>query len=228
MFTHGSVRSMEKGNAMQHEHDNSSSMPLHFVEADIQVRAELVRVGRSVGRHCELYSDYSELSVHPPRAGIIFVRDCPQIGGVGFALERLMSLGISLPVVAMDVEPSPGRVVEAIKAGALDYLSLPLRPERLASCLARIGREAAQVSQWRQRVIHAQRRLAALSEREREVLDALTAGNSNKDIARQLHISPRTVEIHRANMMNKLGARHAAEAIRMKMESTMGRLTLAA
>jgi FixJ family two-component response regulator len=228
MLGHGRPENMEKGNAMEEDHDTSSCMPLHFVETDIQMRAELVKVGRSVGRHCELYSDYSELSVHPPRAGIIFVRDCSQNGGVDFALERLMSLGISLPVVAMDVEPSPCRVVEAMKAGALDFLSLPLCPERLVSCLTRIGREASQVSQWRQRVIHAQRRLAALSAREREVLDALTAGNSNKDIARQLHISPRTVEIHRANMMNKLGARHAAEAIRMKMESMMGRLTIAA
>ena len=61
--------------------------------------------------------------------------------------------------------------------------------------------------------------LSNLSGREREVLEGLTNGGSNKDIARILSISPRTVEIHRANMMNKLGARHAAEAIRISLEA---------
>ena len=60
--------------------------------------------------------------------------------------------------------------------------------------------------------------MADLSPREREVLDWLTRGCSNKVIARELTISPRTVEIHRANMMSKLGARHSAEAIRLRLE----------
>jgi DNA-binding CsgD family transcriptional regulator len=57
--------------------------------------------------------------------------------------------------------------------------------------------------------------------REREVLDWLAEGSSNKAIARELDISPRTVEIHRANMMTKLGARHAAEAVRLKLEAKL-------
>ncbi|MBL0922469.1 MAG: response regulator transcription factor, partial [Phycisphaerales bacterium] len=63
--------------------------------------------------------------------------------------------------------------------------------------------------------------LAALTPREREVLDWLAEGSSNKAIARELDISPRTVEIHRANMMTKLGARHAAEAVRLKLEAKL-------
>ncbi len=208
---------MEKGNTMRPE--TKTKLTLQVVESDTQARAEIVRVGMSLGHHCELYSDLAELAVYPPRSGIILVRDCPENGGVDFVMDRLMTLGISLPVVAMDDSPLPGRVVDAVKAGALDYLAMPLKPERLASCLARIEREAAIVSEARQRTIQARRRLSALSGREREVLDHLANGGSNKEIARQLEISPRTVEIHRANMMAKLGARHAAEAIRMKMES---------
>ncbi len=203
---------------MQHEL-NIIRQSLHFIESDTQIRADLVRLGSSLGHHCELYSDFNELAVHPPRTGIIIVRDCLEKGGIAFAMDRLMSLGISLPLVAMDNSPTPTKVVEAVKAGALDYLSLPLKPERLVACLSRIGPEAVLVSQARQRIIEAKRLLAGLSEREREVLDFLVDGGSNKEIARQLSISPRTVEIHRANMMSKLGARHAAQAIRMKMES---------
>lgn len=212
MLVHG------KGNTMQHEH-NLIRQSLHFIESDTQIRADLVRLGSSLGHHCELYSDFNELAVHPPRTGIIIVRDCPEKGGIAFAMDRLMSLGISLPLIAMDDAPTPTKVVEAVKAGALDYLSLPLKPERLAACLSRIGPEAAAVSQARQRIIEARQLLAGLSEREREVLDFLVEGGSNKEIARRLQISPRTVEIHRANMMLKLGARHAAQAIRMKMET---------
>lgn len=209
---------------MQSNSSAVQNMPLHFVESSTQLRAELVRIGTALGHHCELYADYSELAAHPPRTGIIFVRDSAETGGVRFALERMIKLGISLPVVAMDVQPSSGRVVQAIKDGALDYLVLPLRPERLSACLARISREAVEVNKTRERAIMAMRRLDTLSAREREVLDALAIGGSNKAIARQLQISPRTVEIHRANMMSKLGARHAAEAVRIKLESKFGQI----
>jgi FixJ family two-component response regulator len=70
-------------------------------------------------------------------------------------------------------------------------------------------------------MIEARDRISTLSTREREVLDWLAEGSSNKAIARELDISPRTVEIHRANMMNKLGARHAAEAVRLRLEAKL-------
>ncbi|WP_255548125.1 response regulator transcription factor [Erythrobacter ani] len=70
-------------------------------------------------------------------------------------------------------------------------------------------------------MIEARGRIANLSVREREVLDWLTEGSSNKVIARRLEISPRTVEIHRANMMHKLGARHAADAVRLRLEAKL-------
>ncbi|AOL95385.1 regulatory protein, luxR family [Porphyrobacter sp. LM 6] len=121
----------------------------------------------------------------------------------------------------MDVQPRPNRIVEAIKAGALDYLALPLDPERFTRSLARIAHEAEQFGMARRRMIEARDRIATLSVREREVLDWLAEGSSNKAIARELDISPRTVEIHRANMMTKLGARHAAEAVRLKLEAKL-------
>jgi FixJ family two-component response regulator len=194
---------------------------LHFIDSCSRQRAELSRVGFALGHHCEVYGDLSELAMHPPREGIIIARDTAEEGGVGMILDRLGQLGIWLPLIAVEVQPRPGRIVEAIKAGALDYLALPLDPERFTRCLTRIAKEAEQFGAARRRMIEARDRISTLSSREREVLDWLTEGSSNKAIARELDISPRTVEIHRANMMTKLGARHAAEAVRLKLEAKL-------
>lgn len=194
---------------------------LHFIDNSSRIRAELSRIGFALGHHSEVYGDLSEFSMHPPQDGIIVARDCAEDGGVAVILKRLSQLGIWLPLIAVDYDPHPGRIVEAIKAGALDYLPLPLNPERFERCLDRISTEAQVFSEARKRMIDARNRLSNLSAREREVLDWLVEGSSNKAIARELDISPRTVEIHRANMMSKLGARHAAEAVRLKLEAQM-------
>lgn len=195
--------------------------PLHFIDSDSRQRADLARIGFSLGHHSEVYGDLSELSSHPPRDGIIIARDAPEEGGVAMILDRLSRLGVWLPLIAVDLQPNPARIVEAIKAGALDYLALPLDPERFTRCLDRISHEAQLYGAARRRMIEARDRISTLSTREREVLEWLAQGSSNKAIARELAISPRTVEIHRANMMSKLGARHAAEAVRLKLEAQL-------
>lgn len=204
---------------MQDHVSTQEKVSLHFVEADTQIRADFARTCLLMGHHCELYDNFSEIAAHPPRAGIVFVRDVPENGGMSMAVERLLQLGVWLPVIAVAFDPNPSRVVDAIKAGALDYLVLPLKADRVAATIERIAREAIEVSKARRLTIEARNRLASLSGREGEVLDALAIGNSNKEIARLLKISPRTVEIHRANMMTKLGARSAAEAVRIRLEA---------
>lgn len=198
---------------------------LHFVDSSSQIRAELARAGFALGHHSEVYGDLSEITRHPPSDGIILARDNADDGGIAVFLERLSRRGIWLPLIAFDHEPNPARIVRAIKAGALDYLPLPLDPERLDLCLKGILVEAQVFKEASRRMIEARNRISNLSAREREVLDWLAEGSSNKAIARELDISPRTVEIHRANMMSKLGARHAAEAVRLKLEAQMDRRT---
>lgn len=176
-------------------------------------------MGFELGHHCEIYSDLAELMAIPPSRGIVLARDDEGAGCASDVLRVLADAGIWIPVVGTSLQPRPGQVVAAIKAGALDYLRLPLREERLGETVARIEREAEAYGHARRKMVEARNRIAALSPREREVLDWLAEGRSNKMIARELHISPRTVEIHRANMMNKLGAHHAAEAVRLRIEA---------
>lgn len=183
------------------------------------MRAELSRLAYDLGHHAEVYSDGDELVANPPREGILVLRDSPACGDIEDIMERLANNGVWLPLIAAAENPQADRIVAAIKAGALDYLSLPLDSTNLANAIQRIGREAKAHSAIRRRMIDARTRIANLSVREREVLDWLAEGSSNKLIARELDISPRTVEIHRANMMNKLGAKHSAEAVRMRIEA---------
>jgi two-component system, LuxR family, response regulator FixJ len=197
----------------------SERQVIHFVDADTRTRAELARLAFSLGHHAEVYADLIEICEHPPQRGIAVVRDDFEQGGVEAAFELFGRCGIWLPLVAMDEAPETARVVSAIKAGALDYLPLPLAPERLSDMLSKLDREAQAHSEARRRMMQARGRIENLSAREREVLDWLAQGSSNKAIARELQISPRTVEIHRANMMSKLGANHAADAVRLRLEA---------
>jgi FixJ family two-component response regulator len=194
---------------------------IHFVEPDMRVRADLARATFALGHHAEVYADIEELADHPPRRGVVAVHDTGMPDGVRDILDFLAGRGIWLPLVAMDEAPVTGNVVAAIKAGALDYLVLPLDEPRLAAMLERIGDEARAHAEARRRMVEARGRIGVLSTREREVLDWLARGSSNKTIARELAISPRTVEIHRANMMSKLGAAHSAEAVRLRIEAKL-------
>ena len=195
---------------------------LHFVDSSSRKRAELARASFELGHHAEVYASLEEFLSRPPASGIVLVREDGTDGGTRRVLRGLARSGVWLPVVAMSEEPAPKCIVSSIKAGAVDFLRLPLVGSHLNEMLDKVAQEAKAFGEARRRMIDAQGRIATLSNREREVLDWLSEGSSNKIIARKLEISPRTVEIHRANMMTKLGARHSAQAIRMQIEAQMG------
>lgn len=195
---------------------------LHIVGGESRSRAEQARIAFALGHHAEVYAELGELLERPAREGIVIAADDGLPDASKRLIRQLGERGCWMPVVFTAYAPEVERAVAAIKAGALDYLGLPLEMGDFARRLSRILSEAGEHGERRRREVEAQHALGLLSRREREVLDQLSAGCSNKEIARTLAISPRTVEIHRGNMMTKLGAGHAADAVRLWIDAQRG------
>jgi two-component system response regulator FixJ len=129
--------------------------------------------------------------------------------------ERLAGPDIGMPCIIVTAHVAFEAAVDAMRRGAIDYLAKPVNPDRLLNAIA-VARH--RIKQARRRAATVRRVHAALeilSAREREVLEGLTRGWSNKEIARKLAISARTVEIHRANVMAKLDAESLSQALRI-------------
>jgi len=193
---------------------------LHILDGDSARRAQLARLAFAAGHHAEIYATADELLAHAPSGGLVLAQDEPVGEGIPRLIAAMMHAGHWLPVIAIAEIPETAAVVRSIKAGALDYLAMPSQIGPLNEAISRAAREADSFRAQRARAAEARQRISRLSSREREVLDRLAEGCSNKAIARDLDISPRTVEIHRMKMMGKLGARHAAEAVRLRIEAT--------
>ena len=148
------------------------------------------------------------------------VTDVRMPGMTGLELLReLRARGVDAPVIVITGHGDVPLAVEAMKGGAADFLEKPFDDDALlATIRAAMGRQARDAQR------HAERdaileRLASLSGRERDVLAGLVAGHANKMIAYDLGISPRTVEIYRANLMTKMAANSLSDLVRMAMQA---------
>lgn len=130
-------------------------------------------------------------------------------------IETLRRQGVSLPMVVVTGHGDVPLAVRAMRAGAMDFVEKPYAEERILEAV-RLALCALRATDQR-RILEAQAtaQVATLSPREAEVLAAMVAGKANKVIAFELGISPRTVEVHRAHLMEKLGARSLPEAVRI-------------
>jgi two-component system response regulator FixJ len=136
------------------------------------------------------------------------------------ALSTVKALGVRLPVVVTAPPGSVDLAVHAMEAGMVDFIERPFDERRLIAAVEAALARSPDVAAYRQ-ATEAARRLTVLSRRERQVLDAVVAGHPNKVIAHNLAISMRTVEVHRARMLERLGLRTIAGAIRLAVLASL-------
>jgi two-component system response regulator FixJ len=199
---------------------------VHIVDDDDAVRRSLAMLLGSFGYRTEIYDSAESFldALDGIERGCVII-DVRMPGMNGLQLQRELERRESgLPVIIVTGHGDVSLAVEAMKAGAIDFIEKPYSERDLTravnAALVRLQdtrhHEAASAS--------AAARLALLTPRERDVLRQMVDGRSNKVIAHDLGISPRTVEIHRANLMEKLGCRSLAEAVRVALLSGPARL----
>lgn len=145
----------------------------------------------------------------------------PELDGLEVQ-QQLNERGVSMPVIVLTGHGDVSIAVKAMKAGAVDFLEKPFETDVLLGAIERAFERLDSTRDVMVRAAEAEVVLGALSDREREVLEGLAQGYPNKTIAYDLGISPRTVEVHRANIMSKLHARSLSEALRIAFAAGMG------
>jgi len=188
------------------------------VDDDELVLKSLERLLRSGGYAVRTFpSSHDYLAQRPAGPGCV-VLDMSMPGLSGLELQkRLADSGDPCPVVFLSGRADIPATVEAMKAGAVDFIEKPFDDAVLIGAIraALDARSSAQGDSIAKK--EAEARLAELSPRERDVLQGLVAGKINKVIAHELNISPRTVEVYRANLMAKTGARSMSELMRIAL-----------
>jgi two-component system response regulator FixJ len=197
-----------------------SDVAVHVVDDDVAVRKSLAFLLASEGLPVRLHESASAFlqDVSGIEAGCI-VTDVrmPGIDGIAF-IRRLKERGIALPVIVMTGHADVPMAVEAMKEGAVDFLEKPFGDEAFLATVRQALLRQERSSHQGAQAVQVQARFEGLSERERQVLDGLVAGKANKVIAYDLGISPRTVEIYRANVMAKMQAKSLSELVRLALQ----------
>ena len=196
---------------------NSDPRVIHLVDDDAAVRRSVGFMLKTSGHHVQSYESGVELLKDSARLhdGCILL-DIRMPGMDGLEVQQaLQEKGVTLPVIIMTGHGDVGLAVRAMKAGAVDFIEKPFQKDALLSAIEEALRRLSRKEATSDRKKDAEVRLQALTPRERDVLNGLATGLPNKTIAYDLGISPRTVEIHRANLMTKLEVRSLSEALRI-------------
>jgi len=195
------------------------SQVVQVIDDDADVRQSLAFLLSTAGLAVRVHdSAVAFLKVLDEVQGGCVVTDIrmPQMDGLELQ-RRLRAQGIKLPVIVMTGHGDVALAVEAMKAGAVDFIEKPFDDDVLLAAIRTALSRQAEDSGREARKAVVQDRLKALSEREREVLGGLVAGKANNVIAHELGISPRTVEVYRANVMTKMQADSLSELVRMAL-----------
>ena len=203
----------------------TSKRVVHVVDDDAAIRRAMARLLRSAGFETVAYETaQAVLNVAPSLTSGCMLLDLRMPGMDGLELlARMSELAIDLPVIVLTGHGDVPTAVKAMKAGAVDFIEKPIDEAQLFTAIDAALAEKKPAARHHA-VARATEQMALLSPRERQVLEAIAGGRPNKLIAYDLGISVRTVEVHRAHMLDRLGVRNIAEAIRIAVMSAVAEL----
>ena len=196
---------------------------VYIVDDDDAIRRSAGFMLKTSGYRVKIYASGPELLKErelEPGCILLDVR-MPEMDGLAVQ-RRLRDNGILYPVIVMTGHGDVGTSVQAMKLGAVDFIEKPFEKAVLLEALEQGLDRLAQSHRTVQRAENARARLGILTPRERDILEGLARGLPNKTIAYDLGISPRTVEIHRANVMSKLEVASLSEALRIAFAAGLG------
>ncbi|MBB5041463.1 two-component system response regulator FixJ [Shinella fusca] len=193
------------------------SYVVHVVDDEEPVRKSLAFLLTMSGFTVRVHESATRfLDVAPTLAKACLVTDLrmPDMSGVEL-LEKLGAAGLLIPAVVITGHGDVPMAVSAMKAGAVDFIEKPFEDRTLIDAITRAASRLEDATEISADIATLRARLNSLSEREQQVLSSVVAGAANKTIAYDLDISPRTVEVHRANIMSKMQAKSLPELVRM-------------
>ena len=190
---------------------------VYVVDDDEAVRRFLRGLIRSVGLKVETFATAREfLDAYQAGSPGCLLLDIRMPGMSGLELQaELRRRKLDLPVIVLTGHGDVKVAVHAMKAGAVDFIEKPFNNEFLLQAIQKAVADSLRFGSGRVRRQEIAQRLEALTSRERQVLDIVVAGETNKGVARRLGISEKTVEIHRAKVMEKMHAKSLAELVKM-------------
>ena len=195
---------------------------VYVVDDDDAVRDSLTMLFRNAGLAVRGFpSAGAFLDQPPPAAPCCLVLDIRMPGMSGTALQdRLLARGAALPIIFITGHGDIRTAVEAVKKGAYDFIEKPFDDYQLLTQVMNALERSAEMQGGVTPALPGREQLEQLTEREQEVLKLVLAGKPSRQVAEELYISARTVEFHRARIMQKLGVRSAAELFRVCLAPT--------
>lgn len=193
----------------------------HIVDDDTAVRDSLSLWLGMRGIRCLTFESGEQFlaAVAPDWRGCVLV-DLRLEGIDGLELQsRLTAAGVRMPVIFVTAHGDAGAARDALKAGAFDFVEKPVDNDRLVELVKAAMASDADAAQRRAHAAELAGRMQRLTQREREVMKQVVAGRHNREIAAELGISPRTVEVYKARLMDKLDVRRVADLVKLALEA---------
>jgi two-component system response regulator FixJ len=199
--------------------ENTQDSIVYIVDDDQAIRHAMGLLLKSVGLQHQVFTSADEfLELHSGNNDGCLVLDIRMPGLSGLELQqKLIEMESSLPIIFISGHGDIPMAVEAMQKGAFDFIQKPFRDQELLDRISEALNIARKREAEREQRLDVQERIATLTNREHEVLDLVVTGKPNKIIAHELGVSQRTIEIHRARVMEKMRAKSLAELVRMHM-----------